>query len=265
MPLPGIYNSFSTHNACHICHSSCLHNPCYCGESGAEWSSSLCYVGDSLHLAEPDNLHAASDRNTSMQLCHVVNAAAPDGAVSLVSLILPPAGLCHVSAGFSLSQDRSREKTVFCFPAALRFLLENFYLDKQVRYIVTIYPVVILWLSGVLSNSGSPESHMFIFAGMLFDICIVNLFFCETLITSLVLSAASILGTSCILFVARIVLVTWRHYKQPLYSDSELSMSPVEISLTQSNIFLWLLSKLKKKHMCIVMFLVEFLRCLLWI
>ncbi|XP_013868745.1 uncharacterized protein LOC106520954 [Austrofundulus limnaeus] len=93
------------------------------------------------------------------------------------------------------------------------FLLENFYLDKQVRYIVTIYPVVILWLSGVLSNSGSPESHMFIFA-------------------------ASILGTSCILFVARLVLVTWRHYKQPLYSDSELSLSPVEISLTQSNIFL---------------------------
>ncbi|XP_018550831.1 uncharacterized protein LOC108896276 isoform X2 [Lates calcarifer] len=93
------------------------------------------------------------------------------------------------------------------------FLLENFYFDKHVRYIVTIYPVVILWLTGTLSNSGSPESHIYIFA-------------------------AVVLAISCIMFVARIALVTWKHYKQPLYKDSGPSMSPIEIALTQRKLFL---------------------------
>lgn len=51
-------------------------------------------------------------------------------------------------------------------PFAPRFLLENFYLDKHVRYVVAIYPVVILWLSGTLSNSDSPEGEVYIFAGI---------------------------------------------------------------------------------------------------
>ncbi|XP_044032776.1 uncharacterized protein LOC122866761 [Siniperca chuatsi] len=93
------------------------------------------------------------------------------------------------------------------------FLLENFYFDEHVRYIVTIYPVVILWLTGTLSNSGSPESGIYIFAAL-------------------------ILAISCIMFVARIALVTWKHHKRPLYSDSGPSMSPVEIALTQRKLFL---------------------------
>ncbi|KAF7213404.1 putative LOC107382473-like protein [Nothobranchius furzeri] len=93
------------------------------------------------------------------------------------------------------------------------FLLENFYLDEQVRYNVTIYPVVILWLLGVLTNSGSSDNLMYIFA-------------------------ASILMISCILFVLRVALVAWRHHKQPLYKDNGPSLSPVEISLTQRRIFL---------------------------
>ncbi|XP_061569309.1 uncharacterized protein LOC133423179 [Cololabis saira] len=92
------------------------------------------------------------------------------------------------------------------------FLLENFYLDKQVRYIVTIYPVVILWLAGILENSSS-NSHMYIF----------------TVLT---------LAISCVMFVVRIALVTWRHTKRPLYNSNALNMSPVEISLTQSRLFL---------------------------
>ncbi|XP_068566017.1 uncharacterized protein [Cebidichthys violaceus] len=93
------------------------------------------------------------------------------------------------------------------------FLLENFYLDEHVRYIVTIYPVVILWLTGTLSNSGSPESQAYIFA-------------------------AFILAISWIIFVARIALVAWKNHKRPLYSDSRPNMSPVEIALTQSKLFL---------------------------
>ncbi|XP_020507725.2 uncharacterized protein [Labrus bergylta] len=88
------------------------------------------------------------------------------------------------------------------------FLLENFYLDEHVRYIVTIYPVVILWLTGILSNSSSPESSIYIFVAL-------------------------ILAISCVMFVARAALVTWKHWKQPFYRDNGPSMSPVEIALTQ--------------------------------
>ncbi|KAF3703664.1 hypothetical protein EXN66_Car019352 [Channa argus] len=93
------------------------------------------------------------------------------------------------------------------------FLLENFYLDEHVRYIVTIYPVVILWLTGTLDNSGAPESHIYIFA-------------------------AIILAISCIVFAARIALITWKHCKRPLYTDNGPNMSPLEIALTHSNICL---------------------------
>ncbi|XP_029979783.1 uncharacterized protein LOC115411707 [Sphaeramia orbicularis] len=93
------------------------------------------------------------------------------------------------------------------------FLLENFYLDEHVRYILTIYPVVILWLAASLNNSLAPYSSTFIFGGL-------------------------ILGISCLMFVARVALVTWKHRKQPLYNDNEPSMSPIEIALTQSKLFL---------------------------
>ncbi|XP_062235984.1 uncharacterized protein LOC133933046 [Platichthys flesus] len=91
------------------------------------------------------------------------------------------------------------------------FLLENFYLDEHVRYVVTIYPLVILWLTGTLNNSSSPESLFYIFTALT-------------------------LAISCVMFVARVALVTWRHHKRPLYTGP--SMSPVEIALTQRKIFL---------------------------
>ncbi|KAF6716761.1 hypothetical protein FQA47_024033 [Oryzias melastigma] len=93
------------------------------------------------------------------------------------------------------------------------FLLENFYFVGEVRYIVTIYPVVIYWLAGSLTNSRSPGDHVYIFA-------------------------AVILGISSVMFVIRLALVTWRHCKQPLYKDNGLDLSPVEISLKQNKFFL---------------------------
>ncbi|XP_014862914.1 PREDICTED: uncharacterized protein LOC106930090 [Poecilia mexicana] len=90
------------------------------------------------------------------------------------------------------------------------FLLENFYLDKHMRYTVAIYPVVILWLTGILDNNASPGT---------------NLYILEVLI----------LVIACVLLVVRIILVAWRHHKQPLYTDNELSLTPVEISLSQPN------------------------------
>ncbi|CAL9698090.1 unnamed protein product [Knipowitschia caucasica] len=92
------------------------------------------------------------------------------------------------------------------------FLFENFYFETHVRYIFTIYPVVILWLSGNIDIL-DPGTHNFIFG-----------------VFSLI--------TCCLLFLVRVALVSWRHYKRPIYSESQPSMSPVEIALTQSKIFL---------------------------
>ncbi|KAM3593858.1 uncharacterized protein V6R79_023636 [Siganus canaliculatus] len=93
------------------------------------------------------------------------------------------------------------------------FLLENFCLDEHVRYIVTIYPVVILWLTGTLFNMDSHENHSFIFAGIILALC-------------------------SIMFVVRIALIIWNHHRRPLYNNSSINMSPVEIALTQRRIFL---------------------------
>ncbi|XP_028290449.1 uncharacterized protein LOC114454296 isoform X4 [Gouania willdenowi] len=93
------------------------------------------------------------------------------------------------------------------------FLLENFYLDEHVRYILTIYPVVTLWLTGVLRNFESSDTQVYTFA-------------------------AFILAISVILFVVRVVLVTWRHQKKQLFKHTEPILSPVEISLTQNSLFL---------------------------
>ncbi|XP_043960296.1 uncharacterized protein LOC122824124 [Gambusia affinis] len=93
------------------------------------------------------------------------------------------------------------------------FLLENFYLDEHLRYTVTIYPVVTVWLTGILDNNVSPGTNLHIFEAL-------------------------ILVIACVLLVVRIILVVWRHHKQPLYMDNELSLTPVEISLSQPTIFL---------------------------
>ncbi|XP_071769881.1 uncharacterized protein LOC139923078 [Centroberyx gerrardi] len=95
------------------------------------------------------------------------------------------------------------------------FILENTILDKHVRYILTIYPVVIWALSGILTknyDAAAPGRN---------DIFTVAL-----------------LALACALFVPRPVLVVWRHIKQPLYKDvSPEAMSPMEIAERQKKIF----------------------------
>ncbi|KAL7373595.1 hypothetical protein ABVT39_010261 [Epinephelus coioides] len=95
------------------------------------------------------------------------------------------------------------------------FVLENFVLDKHVRYILVIYPVVIWALSGNLDKNFDAESPnrngIFI---------------------------AVLLASACALFIIRIVLVVWRHIKQPLYADaSPEAMEPTQIAEKQKKIF----------------------------
>ncbi|XP_053198844.1 uncharacterized protein si:ch211-161h7.5 [Scomber japonicus] len=95
------------------------------------------------------------------------------------------------------------------------FILENFVLDKHVRYILITYPVVIWALSGNLDknyDATSPKRNgIFI---------------------------AVLLALASVLFVIRIVLVIWKHIKQPLYSDVHPGdMEPKEIAEKQKKIF----------------------------
>ncbi|GLD54731.1 uncharacterized protein AKAME5_000731100 [Lates japonicus] len=95
------------------------------------------------------------------------------------------------------------------------FVLENSVLDKHVRYILIIYPVVIWALSGNLDknyDASSPSRN---------GIFIVVL-----------------LAVASVLFAVRIVWVIWRHIKQPLYEDiSPGAMEPMDIAVKQKKIF----------------------------
>ncbi|KAK5601339.1 hypothetical protein CRENBAI_000951 [Crenichthys baileyi] len=95
------------------------------------------------------------------------------------------------------------------------FFLENFVFDKHVRFILTIYPVVIWALTGIFTenyNTADPTRN--------------NIFI------------AALLGVACFLFVTRILLVTWRQVKNPLYKDvNPDDMSPMEIAEKQKKMF----------------------------
>ncbi|XP_072524831.1 uncharacterized protein [Salminus brasiliensis] len=86
------------------------------------------------------------------------------------------------------------------------FAVENFVVEKHVRYILTVYPVVIYALVGSLSrhyDSTAPGRNA--------------------------VFTAVLLALACVLFVVRVVLVIWRHRSQPLFQDgvAEGLMRPV--------------------------------------
>nr|XP_019942851.1 PREDICTED: uncharacterized protein LOC109629548 [Paralichthys olivaceus] len=95
------------------------------------------------------------------------------------------------------------------------FVLENLVLDKHVRYILIIYPVVIWALTGNLDKNYDDVSPG------------LNGIF-----------IAVLLAVASVMFVVRIVLVVWRHIKQPLYEDvSADAMEPMDIAKKQKKIF----------------------------
>lgn len=154
----------------------------------------------------------------------------------------------HPLLGDPLLRQQNHSFLSSSSPLTPRFLLENFWLDKHMRYIVTTHPVVILWLAGTLSNSDSPGSQVYIFTGSVWHPHTWSIHFfsvhCLLIYVQYVFYlffpfTASILALSALMFVVRIALIVWRHYKQPLYSSSEPNLSPVEIALTQRKLFLW--------------------------
>lgn len=95
------------------------------------------------------------------------------------------------------------------------FILENTVLDKHVRYILIVYPVVIWAVSGNLDKNYDPVSPN---RNGIFIVVLLSL--------------------ACVLFVTRVVLVIWRHIKQPLYKDvNPEAMEPMDISEKQKKLF----------------------------
>ncbi|XP_077411116.1 uncharacterized protein LOC144040625 [Vanacampus margaritifer] len=91
------------------------------------------------------------------------------------------------------------------------FFLQNVVLDKHMRYVLIDYPVVIWALAGNFDknyNAESPSSS---------GIFIVVL-----------------LAGASLLYAVRLVLVTWRHCKQPLYTGGSLeALEPIETAQQQ--------------------------------
>ncbi|TMS16843.1 hypothetical protein E3U43_014136 [Larimichthys crocea] len=107
-------------------------------------------------------------------------------------------------------------RTLFWLPCWLVwFILENLVLDKHVRYILITYPVVIWALTGNMDKNYDVESNN---RNGIFIIVLLAL--------------------ASVLFVFRIVLVVWRHIKQPLYTNvSPGAMEPKEIGKKQKRMF----------------------------
>ncbi|TSO05372.1 hypothetical protein Baya_9495 [Bagarius yarrelli] len=76
------------------------------------------------------------------------------------------------------------------------FAVENFVIEKHVRYILTVYPVIIFALSGSLNKHYNPADPG----------------------RNAVFSAV-LLALACVLFVIRLLLVVWRHRTDPLFQD----------------------------------------------
>lgn len=118
-------------------------------------------------------------------------------------------------AKMSQSDASTTVLSILVVVIATWFVLENWLLERHVRYIWSIYPSVIWALSGVFTknfNTASPSRN--------------NIF------------NAALLGVGCCLCVLRIGLVFWRHRKYPLYKDAEAEdMSPMDIAKRQRKIF----------------------------
>ncbi|RVE58815.1 hypothetical protein OJAV_G00197550 [Oryzias javanicus] len=101
-------------------------------------------------------------------------------------------------AGVSSTDASTIALSILTVVLVVWFILENSVLDKHVRLILSIYPVVIWALTGVYTKTYNPaaptRNNIFI---------------------------VSLLGISCLLFVVRLLLVVWRQIKKPLYRDAE--------------------------------------------
>ncbi|MCI4391561.1 hypothetical protein PGIGA_G00135850 [Pangasianodon gigas] len=101
------------------------------------------------------------------------------------------------NAGMSKSGAATLSLSLLLVEVLIWFVLENSFLDKHVRYILTVYPVIIVALSGNITKNfdASAPGTNGVFTALL-------------------------LALACVLFVIKVCLVIWRHIKHPIYSDT---------------------------------------------
>ncbi|XP_072513724.1 uncharacterized protein [Salminus brasiliensis] len=124
--------------------------------------------------------------------------------------------VCY-DAGMSRSDAATLSLSFLLVEVVAWFILETFVIDKHVRYILTVYPVVIVALSGNITKNfdSSAPSRNAIFTAVL-------------------------LALACVLFVVKVCLVVWRHLRQPFYNGSLADdvVSPMETAKKQNTIFI---------------------------
>ncbi|XP_028290537.1 uncharacterized protein LOC114454343 [Gouania willdenowi] len=117
--------------------------------------------------------------------------------------------------GMSQTDAATLSLSILAVMVVVWFILENSYFEKHVRFILSIYPVLIWSLTGVLTknyNAAAPTRN---------DIFI-----------------AALLAVACVLCASRVVLVIWRQMIQPIFKDVDPDdMVPMEIAERQKTIF----------------------------
>lgn len=101
-------------------------------------------------------------------------------------------------ASVSATNAATASLCILLLEVIIWFSVENFLIEKHVRYILSVYPVIIYALSGSLSkhyDSTAPGRN--------------------------VVFSVVLLVLACIVFVVRLTLVVWRHRTRPLFTYSD--------------------------------------------
>ncbi|XP_067291538.1 uncharacterized protein si:ch211-161h7.5 [Pseudorasbora parva] len=119
-------------------------------------------------------------------------------------------------AGMTQSDAATVSLSILLGEAISWFIVKNFVFEKNLRYILTVFPVVIVALSGNMTknfNSADPSRNG--------------------------IYIAVLLGLACTLFAIEVLLVIWRHIKHPLYRgmNADEAVSPMEIAEKQKKVF----------------------------
>lgn len=106
------------------------------------------------------------------------------------------------------------------------------------RYVLITYPVVIWALSGNMEKNFDPKSpnDNGVFIGKSGKTGKKSSSFHNT--RGVFVVVAVLLAIASVLFIVRVGLVVWRHFKQPLYEDvSAEAVEPTEIAAKQRKIY----------------------------
>ncbi|XP_027721427.1 uncharacterized protein LOC114045542 isoform X4 [Vombatus ursinus] len=136
----------------------------------------------------------------------VQNGIAIYATWTTVATLLNFAVVLVYSVGVANQTSTTVVLSILLMLLVLWFYLENFLLDKYVRYILTVYPVVMVALSGNIAqhyNTSAPTRN--------------NIF------------AVVLMAVTSVMFLVRLGLVTCRHRYQPLTMSESLFPGPARL------------------------------------